>query len=383
MIQEIQASFRQRFSPNPLLLRAPGRVNLIGEHTDYNEGYVLPAAIDKAIYYAIAPNNSQTVRLFAHDLNETFDFQLSNFSRLPSGWPNYLMGVVAQLQKAGYKVQGFDCAFGGDIPFGGGMSSSAALECGLVYGLSQIFDFQIDRMKMAFLAQKAEHTYAGVQCGIMDQFASLFGKENQVVRLDCRSMAYSYYPFDMSNYLIALCDTGVSHSLASSEYNVRRAQCETGVAIIQKEHSEVKSLRDVNMQMLEAAKDQMEPISFQRCSYVIQENQRVIDACNYLMQNDLQAFGQKMYESHDGLSKTYEVSCKELDLLVDFTRNNADVLGARMMGGGFGGSTINLVKADAIDLFCANMKADYEKITGIPLKIYLAKIMDGVGEVGG
>lgn len=381
MIDQVQTTFRKKFSQDPLLIRAPGRVNLIGEHTDYNEGFVLPAAIDKAMYFAIAPNGLSTCRLHALDMGEDFEFDLNEFKPLEGGWPNYLMGVVDELILEGKTLEGFDCVFGGDIPVGAGLSSSAALECGLAFGLNHLYQLGLGRQRLAFIAQHAEHTYAGVKCGIMDQFASLFGKHNQVVKLDCRTMEYDYVPLDLSDHLIVLCDTGVSHSLAASEYNLRRQQCEAGVAAVQQGVSDVASLRDVSLEMLQAARQEMDPMVFQRCSYVIEENERLHQACKCLEAGDLHGFGQNMYGSHEGLSKKYEVSCPELDVLVELAKQQQGVLGARMMGGGFGGCTINLVAQDALEAFEVHMSRGYQQQTGRDLKVYVTRIEQGVALV--
>jgi galactokinase len=249
---EILKAFASQFGTEPLLVRSPGRINLIGEHTDYNEGYVLPAAIDKEMILAVAQNNTNSCRLYSLDYNERVEVSLDAIRPSATAWANYLLGVVDQLQKAGYPLSGFDCAFGGDIPIGAGLSSSAALECGTAYALSQLFDLRIDRQLLIRYAQKAEHTFAGVQCGIMDQFASVMGKENHALQLDCRSLEYAYFPLELGQYQIILLDTQVKHSLASSEYNTRRLECEQGVAAVQQQHPHVKSLRDVSLPMLAA-----------------------------------------------------------------------------------------------------------------------------------
>ncbi|WP_210463193.1 galactokinase [Rufibacter roseolus] len=377
MVEDIVAKFKKLYKSEPVVARSPGRVNLIGEHTDYNEGFVLPAAINKEIYFALAPNGTQTMRAYAFDLEESGEFDLTNVQRTDIGWANYLLGVVAQLQKANYEVKGFDLVFGGNIPIGAGLSSSAAVECGLAYALNYLYAYGIERFDMVKMAQKAEHEYALVMCGIMDQFASMFGKRNHVVKLDCRSLEYQYYPFNIDDYRIVLCDTQVKHSLASSEYNTRRQECETGVALLQKLYPQVRSLRDVTEQMLERHQDEFDPIVYKRCRYVVQENLRVEDACEDLERGDLVAFGQKMFASHQGLQHDYEVSCPELDFLADRARESDAVLGARMMGGGFGGCTINLVRLDNLDEFTRQMTEAYQQQYNITLKTYVAEIVDG------
>ena len=375
--------FKQHFPGEPLLVRAPGRVNLIGEHTDYNHGFVMPAAIDKGIDFAIAANGTDQIRLVSRDLNDRFDSPVSKIHVAPKehSWANYILGMASLLQEKGYQIEGFDMAFGGNIPVGAGLSSSAALECGSGWAIARLFDLPIQRMELALMAQKAEHTWAGVMCGIMDQFASTFGKPEQVIQLDCRSLEYAYYPFSTTSYQLVLCDTGVSHSLASSEYNTRREECEAGVAIMQKSHPEVKALRDADPAMVQAHQHQMPPKVFDRCSFIVAENQRVIDASAALEASDLQAFGALMYASHDGLQHLYEVSCPELDFLVDQTRDDELVPGSRMMGGGFGGCTINLVPNEYVEDFTARMKQAYADTFGLELKVYTARISDGVNQL--
>ncbi|MFY0254879.1 galactokinase [Chitinophaga sp. 30R24] len=377
MIQRTREQFIHLFEKEPLIVVSPGRINLIGEHTDYNDGFVLPAAIDKKIVYAIALNNTQQCNAHAVFTQETVSFHLNDVKPTP-GWINYLMGVVYQLQERGLPVQGFDCVVAGDIPVGAGMSSSAAVEGGLVAGLNHLFGYGLTRMEMALIGQQAEHTFPGVQCGIMDQFANLHGKKDQVIRLDCRSLEYEYFPFNFPGYKVVLCNSMVHHSLASSEYNVRRRQCEEGVKAIQVKHPAVQSLRDANMFMLEEVKEQLPAKVYDRCNYVIAEIQRVQDATVLLKQGNLSEFGQLMYDTHEGLSKLYEVSCPELDFLVSLSREREEVAGARVMGGGFGGCTINLVKTEKVDDFVAYIKSRYQDQYGKAPEVYVTTIEDGV-----
>ncbi|MDB5236037.1 MAG: galactokinase [Hymenobacter sp.] len=378
----LHAEFLQRFGYEPLLVRAPGRVNLIGEHTDYNGGFVLPAAVDKEAVFAVGLNEGAKIRLVAHDLDETFELaNAAEISPSATQWANYLLGVAAQFQLRGVAVPGFDCVFGGTIPMGAGMSSSAAVECGLAFALNQLLDAGFDTMELARIAQKAEHTYAGVQCGIMDQFASLFGRDGQVVRLDCRSLDYAYFPFDTSASRIVLCNSGVKHSLASSAYNTRRQECERGVAVLQQHYAGITSLRDATLAQLEAHRAEMEGDVFRRCAYVVQENARVESACRHLEAGNLAAFGQEMYASHAGLRDDYEVSCEELDALVEAAQGAPGVFGARMMGGGFGGCTINLVAPEQVDNFIASVSAAYQQRFGRKLETYQTTIVAGVGAV--
>lgn len=357
-----------------ILSRSPGRINLIGEHTDYNNGFVLPAAIDKAAYIQLKTREDNKVLLTSRDFNAKHETTLDKVAPSEAGWPNYLLGVVDQLQKMGVKLSGFEAEVWGDVPAGAGLSSSAAVECAMLIALNEAYHLDMTRMEMARMAQAAEHAFAGVKVGIMDPFASLFGKEGHVIRLDCRSLDYEYVPFHADGYRLVLCDSGVHHSLASSEYNVRRQQCETGVAMVKKVHPEVHSLRDVTTEMLPLIKD---PLIYSRCRYVVEENLRLIAACEDLERNDLKAFGKKLYETHEGLSHLYEVSCPELDYLVAQTHAHQAVLGARMMGGGFGGCTLNLVRTDAVAAWSAQMTAAYQKDLGKTLKVYVANIGNG------
>ncbi|MEZ4774287.1 MAG: galactokinase [Bacteroidia bacterium] len=381
MHQTILETFQKHFHHTPTLVIAPGRINLIGEHTDYNEGFVLPAAIDKGIVFAVAPNHTTRCRIIAMDLKDEYETELHDLQPVSVSWANYLLGVVHQFQLNGYAVGGFDCVFGGNIPVGAGLSSSAAVECGIGYALSLIFDLNISRMDLVKMAQKAEHTFPGVQCGIMDQFASTFGKANHVVRLDCRTLDYEYFPFDMRAHKILLCDTRVTHSLSNSEYNTRRKECEAGVAIIRNTFPHVHSLRDVNADMLAAHEDQMDPVVFKRCSYVVEENDRVIKTCEALSQGKLARVGELLYKSHEGLQHLYEVSCPELDFLVELTRDNPEVMGARMMGGGFGGCTLNLVPSAYAETVAEELSSQYEAKFGIKPGIYITSITDGVQEI--
>jgi galactokinase len=378
---KIVNKFVELYKKEPLLVSSPGRVNLIGEHTDYNEGFVLPAAIDKKVVVALEKNSGSQCRFYACDVEESFHTNIHDLKKSDLRWPDYLSGVVDQLLINGHKISGFDVAFEGNIPLGAGMSSSAALECALIFGLNELFGLGLDRFEMVKLAQKAENEFVGVKCGIMDQFASMFGKKDHVVRLDCRSLGYDYFHFDMSNYLIVLCDTNVKHSLASSEYNTRRRECEKGVEILKKHNPDIQSLRDVTLEMIDRYKNEFDPVVFRRCRYVIEENNRVLQACDDLLRGDLHLFGEKMYLSHAGLRDDYEVSCKELDFLVDLTVDDPKVLGSRMMGGGFGGCTINLVEKDHIDEFIGKMSRAYQQGMNLELKVYVADISEGSGVV--
>ncbi len=377
MINEIKEKFQELYEQEPIVVRSPGRVNLIGEHTDYNEGFVLPAAINKEIFFAIAPNQTNTFRAYAYNLNESVEFDLGSIKPSDTNWANYLLGVIAQFQKTEHQVKGFDLVFGGNVPIGAGLSSSAAVECGLAFGLNELFGFGLDKFTLVQMAQKAEHEYAGVMCGIMDQFASMFGQRNHAIKLDCRSLEYTYYNLAMDGYRIVLCDTQVKHSLASSAYNTRRQECETGVALMQQHYPNVNSLRDVTLDMLAQHQQEFDPTVYKRCVYVVSENNRVEAACADLEKGDMAAFGERMYASHAGLQHDYEVSCPELDYLVEQAKQTPAVLGARMMGGGFGGCTINIIKVDALDAFIKQMEEAYKQEFDVALKTYVAEIVDG------
>ncbi|MHB1921278.1 MAG: galactokinase [Chitinophagaceae bacterium] len=382
MIDKIRKNFFDLFEQECSLFAAPGRVNLIGEHTDYNDGFVLPAAIDKRMIFALASNGSSKIRIHAVAYQETLEFNLSELHPF-HGWANYLLGVVFQFQQRGCPVKGFDCLFDGDIPSGAGLSSSAALECGLAFGLDYIFGFGLEKFELARIGQMAEHQFVGVKCGIMDQFASMFGKQGKLVRLDCRSLEYSYIPFDFLDYRIVLCNTLVKHSLANSAYNERRLQCEEGVRIMQASHPEIINLRDVDLNMMGNFHKELPAIIFQRCSYVVEENDRLLRGCSFLNQGNLQGFGQLMYQSHLGLSKKYEVSCPELDFLVTLAKTRKEVAGARMMGGGFGGCTINLVLEANLDSFIQYILEEYPKKFDQSPEIYITRIEDGARLIPG
>jgi galactokinase len=374
---QIEQKYKEIFCEDPYLIRSPGRINLIGEHTDYNEGFVLPAAIDKAIYFAIAPNNRHTSNLYAYDLADSVEVDLKNIQKSDKGWPNYLLGVVDQIHKLGYKVPGFNCVFGGDIPIGAGLSSSAALEAGLAFGLNELFRFNFEPIKLVGISQRAENSFVGVQCGIMDQLINIFGKEKKVLKLDCRSLEHQYFPFERDDLRIVLCDSQVQRSLTVSGYNLRRSQCEQGVQIIRKSHPEIHSLRDVTMDLLNEGKSRMDPVIFKRCKYVIEENERVLGACESLSSGDVQTFGQKMNESHTGLKDEYEVSCRQLDDLVDGALELDGVFGSRMMGAGFGGCTINLVSLNYLESFIEGMGKVYQDKLKKSPQIYITSIKEG------
>ncbi len=377
MIEGVKETYKKLFKKEPLIILSPGRVNLIGEHTDYNDGYVLPAAIDKKVVLAIGRSGNKECKVYSATLNRISTFNIDDIYK-KKGWINYVLGVVDQLQKAGHQISGFNAVFDSDVPVGAGLSSSAAIEGAFSFGLNELWGLHIERSVLSTIGQLAEHTFAGVNCGIMDQFANLHGKKNRLMRLDCRDLTYEYFPFDFPDYKIVLCNSMVHHSLAASEYNMRRKQCEEGVRKLQKRNPFIKSLRDVSLEMIEESKKNLSEEVYRRCRYVVSENERVISACKALEQKDLERFGELMFASHEGLSKEYEVSCSELDYLVMLAHKYSRVVGARMMGGGFGGCTINIVAADHVEDFSHYIKKNYKEQLNKDPDIYVTDIEDGV-----
>ena len=372
--------FKENFSSDPHLYSSPGRINFIGEHIDYNDGFVMPAAIDKGVYYAIALNNTDEMHFYAIDFNENLSIKISDVKKM-SGWKNYVLSVVNEFLIKGLQVKGFDCAFGGNIANGAGISSSAAVEGGLAFGINELFNFGLDRKELALLCQRAEHNFPGVMCGIMDQYANMFGKKDHVILLDTRSVEHQYFPLKLEGYEIVLLNTKVHHSLASSEYNVRRKQCEEGLAILKRETG-ITSFRDIKSpEELLPFKDTMDAKVYDRCKFVVEEIIRTQEAAKLLQQNNLIEFGKKMFEAHEGLSKLYEVSCKELDFLVEKAKENKDVIGARMMGGGFGGCTINIIKKESVEKFLSDATAAYKKRFAIDAEIIKVQIENGTHEI--
>lgn len=376
MIDNVKAKFVELFHKEPIVILSPGRVNLIGEHTDYNDGFVLPAAIDKNVVLALAENGTNQCNVYARAFNELISFDIETAHRR-EGWINYILGVVYYLRQKGYPVTGFDAVLDSDLPVGAGLSSSAAVEGAAGYGLSRLFHLDTDRTALAKIGQLAEHNFAGVKCGIMDQFANLHGKKGYLIRLDCRDLDFAYVPFNYPDYKIVLCNSMVHHSLASSEYNIRRQQCEEGVEIIKKHFPEVTNLRDVTPEMLAQCKAALSEVIYRRCRYVVEENIRLLKACDLLEQHDLKGFGELMYATHDGLSKDYEVSCPELDYLTSLAKQRGEVMGARMMGGGFGGCTINIVQSDKVEDFSAYIQQQYQEKYHKTPDIYITAIEDG------
>jgi galactokinase len=376
----VLATFKKYFGNAPeIIIRAPGRINLIGEHTDYNGGYVLPAAIDKAIYFAVSPNANKQCHFVAHDLGESFETDLTHL--VPTQqctWANYLMGVLAELQNRGSftQLRGVNVVFGGDLPSGGGVSSSAAIENGIGFAVNELFKLGLTRLDLLKVSQQAEHHFIGLQCGIMDMFASMMGRSNCVMRLDCQSLEYQYFPFDGTDYQLVLCNTQVKHALVDSAYNTRRQECQEGVHFLQQFDPTIQNLRDVSLKFLKKYQTQMNPTLFRRCKYVVEEMQRVEKACIALSQQDFTTLGKLMFETHQGLKKDYEVSCPELDFLVHHSQKL--VLGARMMGGGFGGCTINLMPSHQVAPFISTIQPLYQKKFHKNLPCYIVTPQNGV-----
>ena len=356
---------------------SPGRINLIGEHTDYNNGFVFPGAVDKGIMAEIKPNGTDKVCAYSIDEKDYVEFGLKEEDAPRASWAKYIFGVCREMIKRGVDVKGFNTAFAGDVPLGAGMSSSAALESTYAYALNDLFgDNKIDKFELAKVGQATEHNYVGVNCGIMDQFASVFGKAGSLIRLDCRSLEYQYFPFKPQGYKLVLMNTCVKHELVGSPYNERRLSCERVAEVIKAKHPEVESLRDASFEMLEEVKAELKPEDYNRAKYVIGEVVRVLDVCAALEAGDYETVGKKMYETHFGLSKDYEVSCEELDFLVDVAID-CGVTGSRMMGGGFGGCTINLVKEELYEIFVAEAEKRYNEKYGKAPKVYNVVIGDG------
>ncbi|HLT50472.1 MAG TPA: galactokinase [Arenibacter sp.] len=362
--------FLENFVPQ-LLVESPGRINLIGEHTDYNLGYVLPTAIERKIIFKFQKNGTaKQCNLYSRGYDQGFTLDLDRIVKSTVEWENYILGVLNEILPMTDMVSGFDCVIESRLPIGSGLSSSAALECGLAYGLNELFDLGLSKMDMVQLSQRAEHTFVGTQCGIMDQFASVMSREGHVILLDCKSVDHTQIPFNIAPYRMVLLNTKVSHNLASSEYNTRRRECGVGVQVIQNKYPVIKSLREVSRSVLEDCKADMSPTIFNRCSFIVSENERVLAAAKALQDNNMEFFGQLLYEAHEGISSLYEVSCAESDFLVDFSKKFKEVLGARQIGGGFGGCILNIVHGDMVEHFIKESSKAYRKNFNIDLEAF-------------
>ncbi len=376
----ILKSFTESFISQPTLYFSPGRINLIGEHVDYNDGFVMPAAINKGVYYAIGENESNEIHFYSMDFDEWLSVGTGEVKKM-SGWRNYALSVVNEFLLLGCKIKGFNCVFAGDIPRGSGMSSSAAVEGGLAFALNEMLNVGLNRVQLALLCQRAEHNFPNVNCGIMDQFANMMGKKDKVLLLDCRSMEHQYFPLHMEGYKIVLLNSKVHHTLASGEYNIRRQRCEEGLGII-KSKLNIQSFRDITrVEDLQVYKTNMPGKVYNCCLYVIEEIARAKKASELLQQENLIEFGKLMYATHEGLSKLYEVSCEELDFLVELASQNSNVIGSRLMGGGFGGCTINIIANDGIEHFIEETSKAYQQRFDIIPEAYIVETADGTNEV--
>ena len=373
MKERVSQKFAELYGDGAILFTSPGRINLIGEHTDYNGGFVFPGAVDKGIVAAIRLNGTDSVRAFALDLNESAEFGLNEDDKPAQSWACYIFGVCREIQKRGGKIGGFDTVFAGDVPLGAGMSSSAALESTFAFALNDLYNLGIEKFELARIGQSTEHNYCGVKCGIMDQFASVHGKAGHLMRLDCRSMEFNYFPFDPTKYgyRLVLVNSCVKHELVGSPYNDRRASCERVAAVLGQQF-----LRGATMEQLESIKDKISEEDYLRARYVIGEEQRVLDVCEALKKGDYETVGERMYQTHWGMSRDYEVSCEELDFLATVAKE-CGVTGSRIMGGGFGGCTINLVKEELYDSFIATVTSAFAEKYGHEPKIYPVVISDG------
>lgn len=371
----------ENFQPD-IVIASPGRINLIGEHIDYNGGHVLPAAIDKKITLQYKKNNSDVCRIYSQNFKSHFSIPLNKLERSKVEWQNFILGVLYHIDNIKpNSIKGFDCIIESNLPLGSGISSSAALECGMAKGVSELFDLQLTDLQIIKLSRDAEHTFVGTKCGIMDQFAVVKGEKNHLILLNCDSLEYEQIEANFDPYIVVLLNTNVSHNLASSEYNVRRDECQTALKAIQKKYPKYRQLTNVPVKIIKEFKSVLPQKIYNRALYVSQENKRTLKAVNKLKKNNLKAFGELLYKSHNGLQKLYEVSCKELDYLVKQTKNLDYVLGSRMMGGGFGGCTINLVHKDKVDDFVAQVSAAYEEQFNVQLSAILTTIGDGTKKI--
>lgn len=365
-----------------VVIESPGRINLIGEHIDYNGGHVLPAAMDNKITLSFRKNNTNTCEVLSSNFKSSFKVNLDKLERSDVEWQNFILGVLFHINVLKPdSIQGFDCIIASNLPLGSGISSSAALECGIAKGVNELFDIGLTDIEIIKLSKDAEHTFVGTKCGIMDQFAVVKGKKDHLILLNCETLDYDLIEADFGPYVIVLLNSNVSHSLASSEYNVRRDECDTGLSAIQKKHPDYQFLTEVPAKIVKEFKNVLPEKIYNRALYVTQENKRTLKAVDCLKKNNLKKFGEYLYKSHHGLQHLYEVSCIELDFLVDQTKDLDYVLGSRMMGGGFGGCTINIVHKDKVDELIENVSTAYEEKYDIHLSSIITTISDGVKRI--
>lgn len=383
LIKDTSLHFESVFQKTPdYTFLSPGRINIIGEHIDYNDGFVLPAAINKYICFTISKNENSECTIVAKDIDETYRFNLNdNLKPIDKMWANYILGVLHQLKEKEIEMLGFNMVFSSTIPMGAGLSSSAALECGVGFAMNTIFNLGLSNKEIALIGQKSEHTFVGVNCGIMDQFASVFGKKNNVIKLDCNTLEHEYHKVDFKNYSLLLLDSNVEHTHLTSGYNVRRQEVEEGLSILKQHFPEVKTFRNCTENRVLELREKLGKTLFKRCHFVVKEIQRVQDAVNAIENSDFKKLGALMTQTHLGLSNEYEVSCDEIDFLVESVQNEKSVLGSRMMGGGFGGCSINLVEKGSENELIKKIAAKYKSAFGIDLKSYKVKISQGTSFV--
>jgi galactokinase len=382
LVNQVKDTFLRVFNSEPqIVVKSPGRINVIGEHTDYNNGFVLPAAIDKGVYIGISSRDDNNIELYSFDYNEKYNTDTTTLTFGPELWTNYILGVTRILKQKFDGIKGYNLVVVGDVPLGSGLSSSAALTCATSFALSKLFDLNLSKLDIAKVGQQTEHEAVGVRCGIMDQFASVFGQDNSLIKLDCRSLEYEYIPIELDGYEILLLNTNVKHSLASSAYNKRREACEAAVALVKDKYPQVESLRDVSIAQLDELVKDVSAEYYQKSKFVVEENERLLKATEALKANDIDSLGKLLYDAHWALSKEYEVSCDELDFLVSTVATYPEVAGARMMGGGFGGCTINIIKEgkskDVIDKL-SNLYFNKFNLNLIPIKV---SISNGTHEI--
>lgn len=380
--EKLEQSFQDQFGVKAdLCVKSPGRINIIGEHTDYNHGFVMPAAIDKYIYVALSKRNDERISLYSSDYNENYTTTLGLSATSAPDWAKYILGAATIVQEKSNKLSGFNLYVVGDVPLGAGLSSSAAFSCATTFALNELFDAKIERIDIAKIGQRIEHEFIGLKCGLMDQFASVMGKNNHAIKLDCQDLSFEYVPIDWSAYEILLLNTNVKHTLASSAYNKRRESCEQGVSWVKEYDSSVNSLRDVTLAQLEDFVRPKSEDTYTKCKFVVEENQRLQQAAKALANNDIPTLGQLLYTAHWALSKEYEVSCAELDYLIEAAQSTDYVIGARMMGGGFGGCTINIVQKGRSQEFVELIASAYEQQFGFALSPIHINLGDGTSVI--